>query len=154
MMNKKTVSDFFEGSQRTRVALRQITCPDGFCLIVEDDPNIARYLQKILKTKKINSKVTDNSNDALYTIAEKSLSIICAIVDLNLEQKGLGRKIIDEFEYRHRNIPYVVYTGERDKETVLKKLYPHINVAIKGRNNTQILLNALGITNANSHSNA
>jgi len=153
-MNKKTVSDFFVGSQNTRVALRQITCPDGFCLIVEDDPNIAKYLQKILKAKKINSKVINNSNDALHIISKESLSIICAIVDLNLEQKDSGREVINEFEYRHRNIPYVVYTGEKDKESVLKRLYPHINVVIKGRNNTQIILNALGITNANCHSNA
>jgi len=153
-MNKKTISDFFSSSQHTRVALRQATCPDGFCLVIEDDAHVAQYLQKILESKHIKSKVIDNSIDALDILHEENISIICAIIDLNLEQKDSGKKIVEEFESNHRNIPYVVYTGDTVRESQLKRKYPHINVAIKGRNNIQILLNALGITNANSYPNA
>ena len=145
MLNKKTASAFFLESQNTRVALRQITCPEGFCLIIEDEPPIAKYLEKILSSKKMICQIVNTAEAALNVIKEKASSIICIVLDLNLEEKNAGQKVVEILEENFRSIPYVVYTGEKDKERILKKEYPHINVAVKGRNNTQVLLNALGI---------
>ena len=144
-MNKQTVNSYFLGSQHTRVALRQATCPEGFCLIVEDEENVVKYLRKILTVSDIDSKAVDTINDALFFLDKHAVSIICCIIDLNIETKNDGLKLVDILEEKYRKIPYVVYTAEKNMEFKLKKQYPHINVVIKGRNNTQILLNALGI---------
>jgi len=145
MLNKETASKFFSGAQNMRVAMRHITCPKGFCLVVEDDEHISKYLIKVLTKFGMETKVVDNSKDALEVLDKNAASIICAIVDLNLETKEAGKQVVDNLENQHRNIPYVVYTGDMSRETRLKKEYPHINVAIKGRNNTQILLQHLGL---------
>lgn len=147
MLKEETAAAFFLESQNMRVAMRQITCPHGFCLVVEDEPPIAKYLVKVLNSKGIDAKIVDNSIDAIDMINLHSTSIICIVLDLNLEQTNSGQKILELLEEHYRNIPYVVYTADQSRETALRRKYPHINVAIKGRNNTNVLLNALGITN-------
>ena len=84
MINKDTASKFFRGAHNLRVVMRQVSCPNGFCLIIEDDENVAQYLIKVFSKLGMESKVVDNSIDAMEVISRDSKHIICAIVDLNL----------------------------------------------------------------------
>ena len=138
MLNVQTVNAYFVRSQNTRVVIRQATCQDGFCLIIDADYNTSSYFRKVLSFRNMDSKSVDTNEDAIINLRRDNKSIICLLVNIDL----VNQKVIEEIEHI-KSIPYVAYTKDPKIMRELKNKYPHMNIMFKTSNIA--LIDSLGV---------
>jgi len=122
MLDKKIVDSYFLKAQNTRVIIRQMTCTEGFCLIVDNDWSVSSYLRKALSYRNMDSKCADTNEDAIFVLRRNQKDIICALVNIDL----VNQRVVEEIE--DTNIPYVAYSRSEKIRKEYKRKYPHMNV--------------------------
>jgi len=137
MLNKKTLNAYFLSAQNTRVLIRQATCQNGFCLIIDNDWETSSYLRKALSYRNMESKCVDTIEDALIGLRKDGPSIICILVNIDF----VNQKVIDGLETI--KIPYVAYTNNKSTTSIFKKQYPHMNIMLD--TSKTALIDSLGV---------
>ncbi len=137
---------YIKQSQATRTVIRQVTCPDGYCLIVEDDTYCFDIIKELLNRAGIVAKLACSIDEAISKLHQESESIICAIIGNHINRTGTGADVIREIENEHSEIPYVVYTSDNEAAAWLASHFPRANVILKG-SNIAALASALGVKN-------
>jgi DNA-binding NarL/FixJ family response regulator len=84
-------------------------------LIVEDDPALARSLQR--GTRAYFDVVMTTSVDAAFEVIDADVQIAAAVVDIGLPD-GTGFDVVRTLRERDRNLPVLILTGSNDPETI------------------------------------
>ena len=140
----KGTREYVNAAQKTRTVCRQLTCKDGFCLIVEKDETDFRLIQRVLKTAGIESQYAEDIDCAISTLRDKAKSIICAVIDCEVNGTGTGEDVVREIEKHHGEIPYIVYTDNKRAASRLADHFPRANIVLKGCD-VDRLIDALGV---------
>lgn len=82
-------------------------------LIVEDEPQVVAYIQKILETWGYDHQAASNGKEALHHILETAFDVI--LLDINLPDY-LGYDLIPEFRQIDPDIKIITMTGENSRE--------------------------------------
>jgi len=141
MLNSR---EFVKESQKTRTVIRQATCPEGFCLVVDDDGGTFEVIKRLLDRAGIAAEQAESIDAAISALHEKARRIICAVIGNHINGTGSGTDVIREIERDCPQIPYVVYTSDASAADKLARHFPRANVVLQG-NNTAALSEALGL---------
>ncbi len=82
-------------------------------LIVEDEPQVVAYIQKILEKWGYDHQAASNGKEALHHILETAFDVI--LLDINLPD-CLGYDLIPEFRQIDPDINIITMTGENSRE--------------------------------------
>ncbi len=82
-------------------------------LIVEDDPQVAAYIQRILERWGYDYQTAGNGKEALHHVLETAFDVI--LLDIMLPDY-LGYDLIPEFKQIDPNINIITMTGENSRE--------------------------------------
>jgi CheY-like chemotaxis protein len=111
-------------------------------LIVEDDVNTTKTLEKILKTPDVDISTTTSGNDAYDLILNKNFD--CVILDLGINDISgfdLIKKLHKQNLADKKIPPVIVYTGRNLSKEETKELEKYVStVIIKGEKSDERLL--------------
>ena len=135
---------FLRTSSQTRTVIRQVTCPHGYCLLIDSDEETTALISRLLERGGIEAKRAGTIDDAIGILHEEAGSVICAVIAGAVNGMGSGADVIREIERNHSEVPYVVYTEDVKAASRLASHFPRANVVIRGKD-TKRLVEALGL---------
>ena len=88
-------------------------------LVVEDSKTIAQGVQLKLRDEGFNTECTTTGAEALAWLTENRCTLM--LLDNKLPDMT-GQRVIESLLERHQKIPFIVMTGHRDQELVVKMM--------------------------------
>ncbi len=127
-----TGEGYLRQSQETRTLIRTMTCPEGYCLVVEDDTHCFDIIKRLLQRAGIAAKLASSIDEAISKLHHEAGNIICAIIGNHINSTGCGADVVREIEREHSEVPYIVYTSDKDAAGWLANHFPRANIVLKG----------------------
>ena len=140
--------------------IRQIARDEGYILVVDDDELIASLVCATAKHCGYSSKSLSSAEAAMIDIAANFSTIRCVVIDLHLNgmpsfKKGCDTKdgdaVVEFIEHCHREIPYLVYTGDPEAAEEMKTRFTRA-IIIQKNGDVKNIMDALGISHSNKES--
>lgn len=135
---------YIKASHETRTVIRRMTCPDGYCLIVDDDLDAVGVVSEILSKAKMAVKVAGNCEDAIGILHQEAGRVICIVIGDCLDGLGGCEDMIREIERHFASVPYVVHLEDGPTAARLSSRFPRANIILKG-SDIQALVESLGL---------
>lgn len=88
-------------------------------LLVDDEPNVLRALERLLRNQKLVVYTANNAAEAMIQLAQNPIQVM--LTDHKMPETT-GAQLIDQVRAKHPNIVSIMLSGEADFEQVIRLL--------------------------------